>query len=497
MPSVLGVLTLPMLALYTRWLETVGDWSANYVMREARYLKLSTETVLSLVAFTEENPGMYLTETHVRIAGMLKLDASKPLDHYARLCLMSQRQWVVYSANRTDSYGYPRTCERHELERLARRVMRALEPLKLTADEWRYVVSGIAGKGIAEVSRTVRGFRKCPTLLVSALRGGYTHVGPETIRSMRKATKVVRLRLKYAENDASMRRFARWMLDTYAYAYGVMPPAVDVVNRWRAYIGEVSQSKRSDEINRFNDRMAQRDPKANAAKHPYHYKRRNEKLSDIAWHVCEALARESRESGAPVVVYGRDCEVFFKLLQEFYPDVVVSYVLAPRPLTTGKGKPPAGSDYDRYLRRHIPPNAIHFDSGFAGSIIRWVRDTMGIPVHSIRLISAEVSGYELLGEASKTSTMRNIVLDDIEHVSHRLIESNENSWRAWQFSDVCEQFWARLEGMREGMRAFRNGTRSPASLMSLVGAEDDIPEVDSESDSDDSGECHCDACQGN
>jgi hypothetical protein len=268
---------------------------------------------------------------------------------------------------------------------------------------------------------------------------------------------------------------------------------LELIASWKAYNGTGEEEKsRGDSRNRRADRRAARDMVGNAAKHK-HAAQKGSKLADIAKHVCDSLATEARETGAPVVVYGRDCEVFFHILREFYPDVVASYVLAPRPLTTENySENKKIAEYHAYLRRHIPANAIHFDSGFAGTIIKWVRNKLSIPLKSIRLISTEYNDMDLLGAASRSTRMRQIVLDDIEHESHRLVESRGGCWRAWEFSDDVERFWARLQGMREGMRAFLDGSRKLLTLKEICGVDrDEVDIVPPASDG-----CSCAECQG-
>lgn len=239
---------------------------------------------------------------------------------------------------------------------------------------------------------------------------------------------------------------------------------------------DIDVPKRTDEIARLEDRQwrksyGKRSGRPASASLVKAYSA-GSKLADLAWYVVNHLAEASEATDSPIVIYGRDCEVFYALMREFRPDIPCTYVLAPRPLTTSKGSVsnlPEG--YEAYLRRNIPDNAIHFDSGFSGSIPRWVRNTLKIPLKGIALISSEIPECAMFGDASQTSRMRQIVLDDIEHATHRLVESNEDCWRQWHFDNDVAQYWARLSGMRDGYRAILNGFREVKPMRDIAGAD--------------------------
>jgi hypothetical protein len=103
---------------------------------------------------------------------------------------------------------------------------------------------------------------------------------------------------------------------------------------------------------------------------------------------------------------------------------------------------------EAYLRKTIPPNAVHVDTGFEGSIPKYIRDSMQIPVKQILMVSATDPKEEF-----KISTKnlpkygrREMVLSDLEYSAQRLRAPKIERWGKIGYSEDAPGFWARLAG---------------------------------------------------
>lgn len=187
------------------------------------------------------------------------------------------------------------------------------------------------------------------------------------------------------------------------------------------YTSERSSKELSEEqkkLRRSRDRLAQRDPDWAISEFPSEYKRGRriaKFLEEITDHV-ESLVKK----GDAVVIHGRDGELLYDLLMR-RPGIdksKVRYALTSRPMTTMAMTVP--EVYKDYLGRMVPKNAVHIDTGFAGSIPRWL-DEKGYQVKAIQMVSA-TNPHEQIPVSMRISDAerREIVLSDLEHSSQRL-----------------------------------------------------------------------------
>lgn len=113
------------------------------------------------------------------------------------------------------------------------------------------------------------------------------------------------------------------------------------------------------------------------------------------------------------VVHGRDGETLYHLIRTFLPKIAkyTRYVVTPRSKTT-EGM--HDEEYRRYLQRKMPMTEpiIHLDSGFVGSIPRWLKG-QGWNVKAIKLVSTSTNKYKLF-DASDRSDVREFVLHGME-----------------------------------------------------------------------------------
>ena len=101
-----------------------------------------------------------------------------------------------------------------------------------------------------------------------------------------------------------------------------------------------------------------------------------------------------------------------------------------------------------YLRRSIPKNAIHIDTGFEGSIPKWL-DAHGFGVKAIRMVSAN-NPAEQFETTLAPEFIRHIVLRDLEHSPQRL--RTPRSFDKMRFSKGAPGYWARYYGVRDALR---------------------------------------------
>ncbi len=219
---------------------------------------------------------------------------------------------------------------------------------------------------------------------------------------------------------------------------------------------------------RAHDRLAQRSPTWAIAQRPDEYTR-GQRISAIMCAAVQWLHRTMLATTAPVVIHGRDCEILYHLamrgrIVRFSRSMRkrLRYVISSRPITTHR---PANAtwvaDHTAYLRRLCAPGAIHIDTGFAGSIPRWINANIA-SIGEIRLISADdpSRAIPIADDLIPAGGLRELVLSDLEHSSQRL--ERPNAWGIGQrtYSQGAPGYWARLYGIEAGP----TGARQPRYL---------------------------------
>jgi len=208
------------------------------------------------------------------------------------------------------------------------------------------------------------------------------------------------------------------------------------------------------QLYRVRDRLAQNNPKV-GEEYPHAYAL-GKLLAPLYAEIVSFLALASASSGLPIFVHGRDGEIVYHLLREC--GVPTAYGITSRAVTTeGCG------NVSDYLRRVVPQKAIHYDTGFSGSIPKWMAEK-GWDVEAVFLASAnsvdgvvEIPGLKeaarnlLDVEGIDGRSLREIVIDYMEHAPQRL--EKVRSLNSLTFSDEAPQFWARLAGVRDGLEA--------------------------------------------
>jgi hypothetical protein len=170
-----------------------------------------------------------------------------------------------------------------------------------------------------------------------------------------------------------------------------------------------------------------------------------------------------------LVIYGRDGEMVYQLIKALLPALYkrTIYIIAPRTLTT-VGRNMRG--FIDYLERKLPKDvaALHFDTGFAGSVIKWVAHS-GWNVTKTKLISADKhipDDYALLAD-SKEDKLRDIVINELEHQPQRLRKPGAaDPPGTWKYHPEAAGFWARFYGVIKGLeeRGWKPRKLSPKKL---------------------------------
>ncbi len=324
--------------------------------------------------------------------------------------------------------------------------------------------------------------------------------------------------------------------NTWLWVLGVAATAVIGAVWWKAGQGKVgltwteeqeanAHEERMARANkqpeyRARDRLAQRDPQWAVENNQRDYKRGVEQAKPV-YEAAEWIAEQTL-AGEKVVIHGRDGDIFYQLLKRMPRSKVdmskISYLISSRPLTTEhphegyrestyhypgdeRSRDP---EYDAYMRRLVPRGAIHVDTGFAGSIPKWMdryfQERMPTTreyeprahVKQIKMLSADreenlipIKSLDIKHKPSseRMATRRGLV-DSIEHTSLRLQkfggndETSERAARPWgkgraAYSRQAPGFWAYLYGIEDAMR----GKAKP------MPDELDMP-IDHENDSD-------------
>jgi hypothetical protein len=192
---------------------------------------------------------------------------------------------------------------------------------------------------------------------------------------------------------------------------------------------------------RARDRLAQQDPAWAIQAYPHEYAR-GRRIAPVLRAVIDEITTrlETRET---VLVHGRDGELLFRLLQRRGTKGDLRYAVTSRPLTTGGS---GGEAHEAYLARVLPREvpAVHVDTGFAGSIPRWMA-TRGWTVRAIRMVSATSPAEQFSQPSEYQSGLRDLVLGDLEHAAQR--HELPTAWPGLSYAEDSPGFWARLYGV--------------------------------------------------
>ena len=225
----------------------------------------------------------------------------------------------------------------------------------------------------------------------------------------------------------------------------------------------IEQSK----INRVRDRLAAQDPEWAISQFKNEYnrgKRIAPMMRDIVDHLEDLLRK-----GETLVVHGRDGELIYDLLMRRpgIPKNRVRYAITSRPLTTFASEIPSQYEADipqnfrDYLGRMIPKGAVHVDTGFLGSIPRWL-DDRGFEVKKIQMVSATRAEEQIpVKVAISDQTRRDVVLSDLEHSSQRLDNPLEG-WGQLRYSYGAPGYHARKYGVYDALGIPRKKEKAQA-----------------------------------
>ncbi len=235
--------------------------------------------------------------------------------------------------------------------------------------------------------------------------------------------------------------------------------------------GSEDRGGEPDPVARARDKVASKDWDWAISEYPQEYLR-GKRLAPVMKGVVDQLA-DLNKSGETLLIHGRDGELLYEMLKR-RPDVDMSkvrYAITSRGLTSlaadvkAKAKedakdPKNAKTYDAhvYARREqqfedylkqIPADAIHIDTGFQGSIPRYLADQKGVRVKRIAMISAEKPEEQLDVDRSLVPDygLRTMVLTDLEHSPQRLNKPDIRTWGQTGYSPNAPGFWARLAGM--------------------------------------------------
>lgn len=214
---------------------------------------------------------------------------------------------------------------------------------------------------------------------------------------------------------------------------------------------------------RARDKIARRDPKWAARQYPDEY-RLGQKISDVAAYVVDEIVERSRR-GEKVVIHGRDGELFYELAKRDPRAKMknISYVVSPRTLTTkssDKRSPVDAAMFEDYLKRVVPPNAWHYDTGYTGSIPKYIQKQVGIPVAGIRLVGSSMGDDNYREKQIPIPTRTNpvAVVEEFEGARHRLMPGPVH-FTGLRYSPEAPGFWARLAGVMKGWVTAGRGQR--------------------------------------
>lgn len=176
--------------------------------------------------------------------------------------------------------------------------------------------------------------------------------------------------------------------------------------------------------------------------YPKYTTSRNKAYAVLMAHVIRGLVLEHGDK--PITVYGRDAEILFMLAKK-YTNLDVEYILATRKWCR-VAEDENAVDHEKVLEyfKKKARSGIHIDTGFDGSVIDKIARMCDVDIEA-RLVSTKRPERKMLSE-SDIDIVRRFVLDEIEHTSHRLTESEcANKWGEWNYSNNVWRFWQLYE----------------------------------------------------
>jgi len=196
------------------------------------------------------------------------------------------------------------------------------------------------------------------------------------------------------------------------------------------------------------DRLAQRSPEWAVREWASEYAR-GRRLAPLYRQIMDHV-RQLRAEHDTVAVHLRDGEMILQVARRAGEGRGLIPVLTSRPLTTQGG---GSAAHEAYLRRVLPPgqSAAHIDTGFAGSIPRWMM-ARGWAVAAVSLVSSTPAEWQMPIHWDGARSLRDVVLEDMEHCPQRLAELRGGEWpdegpRRIRYSEEAPGFWARLYGI--------------------------------------------------
>ena len=198
------------------------------------------------------------------------------------------------------------------------------------------------------------------------------------------------------------------------------------------------------------DRLAQENPEWAISEHRSEYER-GVRVGPVLGEVANYI-RDLTQKGEEVVIHGRDGELIYKIAERT-PGVdmrQVHYAITSRPLTSSnRGDLPP--KYKAYLERVIPKNAVHIDTGYQGSVPKWL-DARGFPVKAIRMVSATKKEEEIPLPFERDKSFRDSVVADLEHSAQRLESPQKEGFEFLTYSSDAPGFWARYYGVLDALK---------------------------------------------
>ena len=190
--------------------------------------------------------------------------------------------------------------------------------------------------------------------------------------------------------------------------------------------------KKVNAVRRARDRLAQRDPDWAISEFPAEYQR-GRRIARFLKEIADSV-EDMVKRGEVVVIHGRDGELLYDLLRR-RPGIdksKIRYAITSRALTTWTNlddiedaplhpahRQDLGRYYD-YLSRLIPVGAVHIDTGFEGSVPRWLGHR-GFKVKKIRMMSTDIEGEEIPISVPMTRLeRRHLVGHEVEGGAQRL-----------------------------------------------------------------------------
>lgn len=209
------------------------------------------------------------------------------------------------------------------------------------------------------------------------------------------------------------------------------------------------------------DRAAREDLSWAAQQAPAEYQR-GRRVSAALNEVVDQIV-DMANRGEEIFIHGRDGELLYEMVKH-RPNAKmkrIHYGVTSRAITTGLEVAASKQtndysshvlakkkeDIEAYLRRVVPPNAVHVDTGFAGSIPRHLA-SMGIPVKKVLMVSAvnPAEEFKISPDNLPSYGRREMVLADLEHSAQRLRAPRLKEWGKTGYSADAPGFWARLAG---------------------------------------------------